>query len=139
MPSSRARERAVRVVIADDQRMFAELLMAVLSEDERVDVVGIADDGAEAVRLAVELKPDVILMDLNMPVMNGLAATRQIRDAGLAIPVVLLTATDSDMRAEDAIAAGATAFLRKERGVEELRQVFVEVASLTAALGAVSS
>jgi two-component system response regulator DesR len=136
MPSSPERERAVRVLIADDQRLFAELLMAVLSEDERVDVVGVADDGAEAVRLAMELQPDVILMDLNMPVMNGLEATRQIRGAGLATQVVLLTATERDVQAEDAIAAGATAFLRKQRGVEELRQVFVEVASLTVALGA---
>jgi DNA-binding NarL/FixJ family response regulator len=72
MPSAVSFGRAVRVLIADDHRLFAESLMTVLSEDERVDVVGIAADGREAVELAAELRPDVILMDLKMPVMDGL-------------------------------------------------------------------
>jgi DNA-binding NarL/FixJ family response regulator len=128
-------ERAVRVLIADDHQLFAESLMAVLSDDERVDVVGIARDGREAVELAVELEPDVILMDLKMPVLGGLDATRQIRDAGLAAHVLILTGTDSPFGSEDARAAGATGYVRKERGVEELRQIFLGVASLAATLG----
>lgn len=121
----------MRVLIADDHRLFANSLMSVLSEDERVEVVGIADNGAEAVRLADELRPDVILMDLRMPVMDGLEATRRIREAQPATQVLLLTGTDSPIETE-ATAAGAMAFLRKESGVEELRQVFFEVASLAA-------
>lgn len=109
--------------------------MTVLSEDERVEVVGIAGNGAEAVELAAELQPDVILMDLRMPVMDGLEATRKIRETGLPVQILLLTGTETPVGAEDAAEAGANGFLRKERGVEELRHVFVEVASLAAVLG----
>ena len=110
--------------------------MAILSEDERVEVIGIAGNGKEAVELATELMPDVILMDLKMPLMDGLEATRKIREIGLPMQILLLTGTDSPVEAADATAAGANGFLRKERGVEELRQVFLEVASLAAVLGA---
>ena len=135
MPSLPPSGRAVRLLLADDHRLFAESLMAVLSEDERVDVVGIAGNGQEAVDLAAELEPDVILMDLRMPVMDGLEATRKIRETGLPVQILLLTGTESPVGAEDAAAAGANAFLRKERGVDELRHVFLEVASLAAVLG----
>lgn len=135
MPSKPPVERAVRVLIADDHRLFAESLMAVLSEDERVDVVGIARHGREAVELAVELEPDVVLMDLKMPVLDGLEATRQIRGAGLSAQILILTGTDSPFDSDDARRAGAAGYLRKERGVEELRQVFLGVASLAATLG----
>jgi DNA-binding NarL/FixJ family response regulator len=135
MPSVPRSGRAVRVIIADDQRLFAESLMTVLSEDERVEVVGIAANGEEAVKLVSELEPDVILMDLKMPVMDGLEATRRIREAGFSAQILLLTGTETLIGAQDAIDAGANAFLRKERSVEELRQVFLEVASLSAVLG----
>ena len=110
--------------------------MTVLSEDERIDVVGIAVNGQEAVDLATELQPDVIMMDLKMPVMDGLEATRRIRATGLPVQILLLTGTESPLGAEDAFAAGATAFMRKESGIDELKQVFFQVASLAAALGA---
>lgn len=135
MPSVPRSGRAVRVVIADDQRLFAESLMTVLSEDERVEVVGIAANGEEAVKLVSELEPDVILIDLKMPVMDGLEATRRIRKTGFSTQILLLTGTETLIGAQDAIDAGANAFLRKERSVEELRQVFLEVASLAAVLG----
>jgi DNA-binding NarL/FixJ family response regulator len=136
MPSLPASGRAVRLLLADDHRLFAQSLMAVLSEDERVEVVGIAVNGQEAVELAAELEPDVILMDVKMPVMDGLAATRKIRQTGLPVQILLLTGTETPVGAEDAAEAGANAFLRKERGVDELRHVFFEVASLAAVLGA---
>lgn len=135
MPSVPRSGRAVRVVIADDQRLFAESLMTVLSEDERVEVVGIAANGEEAVKLVSELEPDVILIDLKMPVMDGLEATRRIRETGFSTQILLLTGTETLVGAQEAIDAGANAFLRKERSVEELRQVFLEVASLAAVLG----
>ena len=134
MPSWPSSGRAIRLLIADDHRLFAESLMTVLAEDDRVEVVGIAVNGQEAVDLAAEFEPDVILMDIKMPVMDGLEATRRIRETGLSVQILLLTGTDSPIGAEDAAAAGATAFLRKERGVDDLRQVFLEVASLAAAL-----
>jgi DNA-binding NarL/FixJ family response regulator len=128
--------RAVRLLLADDHRLFAESLMAVFSEDDRVEVIGIAGNGQEAVDLTAELEPDVILMDLKMPVMDGLEATRKIRETRLPVQILLLTGTETPIGAEDAAKAGANAFLRKERGVDELRHVFLEVASLAAVLGA---
>ena len=68
----------LRVLIADDHRLFAESLRVMLCEDERVDVVGIAEAGDEAVRLATTLLPDVVLMDFSMPGLDGLEATRRI-------------------------------------------------------------
>jgi DNA-binding NarL/FixJ family response regulator len=135
MPSSPPYGRAVRILLADDHRLFAESLMALLSEDDRVDVVGIAVNGGEAVQLASELRPDVVLMDLKMPVMDGLEATRRIRDLGLDTQVLILTGTDEPVRTEDAARAGASGYLRKEQGVEELRSVVMEAASLAAVLG----
>src|SRR5262245_42564898 len=113
--------RGVRLLIADDERLFAESLMALLTEAETIDVVGIAQNGIEAVELADSLQPDVILMDLKMPVMDGLEATRRIREAGNDARILILTGTDRG--SEEAAAAGASAFLCKEQGVEELRRV----------------
>jgi DNA-binding NarL/FixJ family response regulator len=134
MPSP-ASERAVRILIADDHRLFAESLMTVLGEDDRVDVVGIAEDGQEAVALAAKLQPDVILMDLKMPVIDGFEATRRIREAALDTQILILTGTDEEIGSEDAAAAGASGYLRKESSVAELKEVFLEVASLAAVLG----
>ena len=139
MPSSPPFGRAVRILLADDHRLFAESLMALLSEDERLDVVGIASNGAEAVELATQLKPDVILMDLMMPVMDGLEATRRIRESGLNSEILILTGADTPVSSEDAAQAGASGYLRKEQDVEELRSVFLEVASLAAILGSPDS
>jgi DNA-binding NarL/FixJ family response regulator len=139
MPSTPPNAGAVRILIADDHLLFAESLMAVLTEDERVDVVGIAEDGQRAVDLAAELQPDVILMDLRMPVLDGFEATRRIREAGLDTKILILTGTDAGLGSEDAVAAGASGYLRKEQSVAELRDVFLEVASLAAVLGAPTS
>ena len=139
MSSTSLYGRAVRILIVDDHRLFAESLMALLSEDERVEVVGMAHDGAEAVALATKLQPDVILMDLKMPVMDGLEATRRIRENGLQSQILILTGTDSAVGSEEVAEAGASGYLRKESGVEELRGVFLEAASLAAVLGSASS
>jgi DNA-binding NarL/FixJ family response regulator len=133
-PSAPAGE--LRVLLVDDHRLFAEALMAVLSEDERIRVVGIATDGQEAVEVATELLPDVILMDLKMPVLDGLEATRQIRETDAATGILVLTGAEEGVDAAEAIEAGANAFLRKEQSIDELRRVFFEVASLAKALGA---
>jgi DNA-binding NarL/FixJ family response regulator len=124
----------LRVLIADDHRLFAESVMTLLSRDERIDVIGIASSGEEAVELATTLLPDVVLMDFRMPKLDGLEATRRIRSEGIPVQILLLTGTD-ELQADDALRAGADAFLRKEQGLEELRRVFFEVASLTTLLG----
>jgi DNA-binding NarL/FixJ family response regulator len=113
--------------------------MAVLSEDERIDVVGIAGNGQEAVDLAWKLQPDVILMDLKMPVLDGFEATRQIRATNSGAQILILTGTDEQIGSEDVSAAGASGYLRKEQSVDELKDVFLEVASLAAVLGAPTS
>jgi DNA-binding NarL/FixJ family response regulator len=139
MPSRPPYGRAVRILLVDDHRLFVESLMSLLSEDERLEVVGVAYDGAEAVELATELKPDVILMDLMMPVMDGLEATRRIRERGLAPQILILTGTDSPVSSEDVTKAGASGYLRKEQSIDELRTTFLEAASLAAILGASTS
>ena len=139
MPSTPSSGRGVRILLADDHLLFAESLMALLSEDDRVEVVGIAQNGAEAVELAVELEPDVILMDLMMPMMDGLEATREIRKRGLKSQVLILTGTDAPMSSEEAAKAGASGYLRKEQSIEDLRSVLLEAASLAAVLGTPAS
>ena len=109
--------------------------MRVLTEDERVDVVGIADNGREAVELALDLQPDVILMDLNMPVLDGFEATQQLRQGRSDAQILILTGADEAIGSEAAAAAGASAYLRKEQGLDQLKQVLLEVASLAAVLG----
>jgi DNA-binding NarL/FixJ family response regulator len=111
----------VRIVVADDHEVvragFAELL------DTRSDfvVVGTASDGAQAVRLCRELQPDVVLMDIRMPVMDGIEATRQLADGGPTQPrVIILTTFDLDEYVYEALRAGASGFLLKDVTAERL-------------------
>jgi DNA-binding NarL/FixJ family response regulator len=111
----------VRIVIADDHQVvragFAELL------DTRPDfsVVGTASDGAEALRLCRELQPDIVLMDVRMPGMDGIEATRQLADFGETAPrVIILTTFDLDEYVYDALRAGASGFLLKDVTAERL-------------------
>jgi DNA-binding NarL/FixJ family response regulator len=125
----------LRVLIADDHRLFAESLRALLCEDERIEVVGIAENGDAAVRLATQLLPDVVLMDIGMPEVDGMEATRRIHDLDLPCRVLLLTGDQDHDVAAHAFQAGASGFVRKEQGAEVLREVFFEVASLSSVLG----
>ena len=84
-------EPNVRVLIADDHRVFAESLRLVLASDERIDVVGVAHDGCEAVALATSLRPDAILMDVEMPRLDGIEAILRIREAGSTARIVVLS------------------------------------------------
>jgi DNA-binding NarL/FixJ family response regulator len=101
----------VRVLIADDHPTYAEALRAFLSTDDRIEVVGSAGNGLLAVEMAAELEPDLVLMDLEMPVMNGLEATRILTERGGA-RVILLTASGSD-DVDSAMSAGAAGYLSK--------------------------
>jgi DNA-binding NarL/FixJ family response regulator len=117
----------VRVLIADDHRMFAEALEAILATDDRLDVAGHAGDGAEAVRLALESRPDVILMDIAMPVMDGLQATKQIRKQWPTACVLMLTGSNSRIDVDQAREAGAAGYVTKERIPAELIDAILEI------------
>ncbi|MFI1914470.1 response regulator [Nocardia sp. NPDC020380] len=105
----------VRVVIADDQALVRAGFVALLDAQDDIDVIGEADNGEQALRLARELKPDVVLMDIRMPVLDGLAATRAIAaDTTLTgVKVVVLTTFELDEYVFEAMRAGATGFLVK--------------------------
>ena len=110
----------IRVVIAEDHAVVRQGLVQLLDGVEEVEVVGIASGGEEAVALAEQHAPDVVLMDLEMPGMDGIEATRRIRRASEAVNVVVLTAFSDRQRILDAIDAGAVGYLLKDAEPEEL-------------------
>lgn len=116
----------LRVVIADDDPLFAALLRARLVLRPELDVVGIARDGGEAVALAEDLLPDLLLMDVNMPRVDGIEATRLVRDLPDPPTVVLITGDDEDADAR-AYEAGAAAYLQKSVDIVSLIDVVVAV------------
>jgi NarL family two-component system response regulator LiaR len=116
-----AASRAVRVLIADDHEVVREGLRAVLADvPGDVEVVGEAASGEQAVRLAASLRPDVVLMDLLMPGMDGIEATRRLRADGLPSRVVILTSVADDSRVGEAVRAGAIGYLMKDVRKAEL-------------------
>ena len=104
----------VRVLIADDQTLFRVGLARLLEEDPRVDIVGQAGDGVEAVKQAGSLKPDVVLMDLKMPNLDGIEATRQIVASHPGVRVLLLTTFEADNHVIQALKAGASGYILKD-------------------------
>jgi DNA-binding NarL/FixJ family response regulator len=108
------------VLIADDNGLFATALQGILREEESIEVVGHAADGEEAARLAAELGPDVVLMDLSMPRVDGFEATRRIRANTPGTAVVVLTGSLDIDDAERAKEAGADGFVTKDRILAEL-------------------
>ena len=119
---------SIRVLIADDHRLFAEALEAILGGDERIVVVGHAADGEEAVRLAAELDPDVVLMDISMPVMDGIEAAEAIRSGDERASSLMLTGSNSRADVDRARQAGAAGYVTKDRIAAELIDAIVEIA-----------
>ena len=122
-----------RLLVVDDHDMLREALVELLDQ-AGFDVVGQAADGADAVALAKQLEPDVVLMDLRMPVLGGLDATRLIKDACPATQVVLLTAFESPALAQQAEQAGCFAYLVKGGPPGTLRLVLHQAAAAGRAL-----
>ena len=117
----------IRVVIADDHRLFGQALESILATDDRLEVVGHAGDGSEAVQLALAVDPDVILMDIAMPIMDGFQATKQIRKQRPQARVLMLTASNSRTDLDRARKAGAAGYVTKDRIAAELIDAIIEV------------
>jgi len=110
----------IRILICDDQDLVCEGLRAILSTDPDLEVVGVAHDGGQALDLISETSPEVVLMDLKMPVMNGIQATRHIHDNDPEIKVLVLTTYAEDQWVFYAIRGGAAGYLLKDTPREEL-------------------
>ncbi|MGW6530609.1 response regulator transcription factor [Streptomyces venezuelae] len=114
---------AIKVVLADDERMVRTALRAILSAEQGIDVVGEAATGAEAVSVVRDLKPDVVLMDVRMPEVDGIRATEQILRTMPAPPrVVVVTTFENDAYVYEALRAGAAGFLLKRADADDLVQ-----------------
>ncbi|HEY1421284.1 MAG TPA: response regulator transcription factor [Candidatus Dormibacteraeota bacterium] len=119
--------RAARVLVVDDQTLFRMGLTSLLSEDARVDVVGQAVDGADALKQAVKFKPDVVLMDIKMPNIDGIEATRQILEAVPGVKVLILTTFETDSQVIQALKAGASGYVLKDSSAAAIVSSIVAV------------
>ena len=120
-------QRPARVLIADDEPLFVDSVRALLSGDDRVEVVGTAANGHDAVDLAVALDPDVTLMDISMPMLDGIEATRRIREHLPDACVLVLTGSSISADVDRARQAGVAAFLTKDRIGTQLVDAILEV------------
>jgi two-component system, NarL family, nitrate/nitrite response regulator NarL len=119
----------VRVLIADDHRLFAEALQAILATDQRIEVVGRARDGREAIELWRDLRPDVTLMDISMPLLDGFEATHRIREHDPRACVLMLTGSNARADVDRARQSGAAGYVTKDRIAAELIDAILELVS----------
>lgn len=124
---SGAGEENIRVLIADDQRVVRDGLVLLIGTLDGTEVVGAAKDGAEAVRLAEQLRPDVVLMDLNMPVLDGTAATAALRERLPDCAVLVLTTYADDDSVFPALRAGARGYLTKDADGDQVEMAIRNV------------
>ena len=120
----------VRVAIADDHRLFAEALEAILSTDGRLEIVGHAADGREAVDLVQAKRPDVILIDLAMPVMDGIDAAEAIAGASPSTRVIVLTGSKAPADVSRARAAGVSGYVTKDQLAGDLVRAILDAAAV---------
>ena len=118
--TARSADDPIRVLIVDDHALFRRGLIQVLLAEDGVEVVGEGDDGEDAVRKAEELVPDVILMDVRMPRLSGIEATRRLAEVLPAARILMLTVSDEEEDLYEAIKAGAAGYLLKEISIEEV-------------------
>jgi DNA-binding NarL/FixJ family response regulator len=119
----------IKVLVADDQKIVREGLVKLLGLLPGITVIGAAADGEDAVRQALELRPDVVLMDLNMPRCDGVEATQRLRRLRPDAAVVVLTTYSDDAWLFAALQAGARGFLTKDAGTEEILRAITDVAA----------
>ena len=112
--------RDIAVLIVDDEPLFVEMIQAMLASESDIDVVATARDGRGAVNLATELDPDVIVMDVSMPVMDGIDATQRIRERDPRACILILTGGTAPSDVDRARKAGAAAYMTKDRIATDL-------------------
>ena len=127
--AARKLPESIRVLIADDHRLFAQALEAILATDDRIEIAGHARDGREAVELARTLRPHVILMDIAMPIMDGFQATKHILSESPTTSVLMLTGSNARSDVDRARKSGAAGYVTKDRIAGELIDAIVEVVS----------
>jgi DNA-binding NarL/FixJ family response regulator len=121
------RARPVRVLIADDEPLFVETVQALLQDDDRVEVVGTAGNGQDAVDLATALGPDLTLMDISMPMLDGIEAARRIRLERPTACILILTGSSISADVDRARQAGVAGFLTKDRLGTQLVDAILEL------------
>lgn len=117
----------IKILICDDQELVCEGLKAILGTSSEIDVVGMTNNGLEALEFIQEHAVDVVLMDLKMPIMNGIQATKEIKEKNPAIHILVLTTYDADQWVLDAVRNGADGYLLKDAPRERLLQAIEEV------------
>ena len=110
----------IRILLADDHQIVRQGIYSLLKNHDDLEIVGETKDGRETVKMARELKPDVVLMDIAMPILNGLEATRQIKKTDPKIKVLILTIHKNEEYVLNALQVGASGYLEKDTGVDEL-------------------
>jgi DNA-binding NarL/FixJ family response regulator len=136
MPSQTTPARRVRVLLADDHPLYAYALEVLLAVDDRIEVVGVAEHGAQAVDLANALHPDAVLMDVHMPRLDGIAATRRILGGLPHIRVVMLSSSTAAEDVEAARDAGACDYLTKDADANAIVDAVVRAAAAPLAFAA---
>ena len=120
-------DEPIRVLIVDDHALFRRGLVMVLEQEKDIDLVGEAGDGAEAVQIAQDAMPDVVLMDVRMPRRGGIEATSQIKAMAPHTKILMLTISDEEADLYDAIKAGASGYLLKEISIDEVANAIRQV------------
>jgi two-component system, NarL family, nitrate/nitrite response regulator NarL len=119
----------VRVLIVDDEPPFVEMVVALLEDEKRIAVVGKARNGKEAVDLTDRLTPDVVLMDISMPILDGIEATRRIRAGDPKACVLMLTGSNNPAEIDRSRQAGAAGYMTKDRVGSQLVDTILDIAS----------
>ncbi len=125
----------IRVVIADDHKLFREGIKALLAVTDDIEVIGEADDGASVLRICQELQPDIVLMDINMPGLNGIQATEKISENQSPTRIIMLTMLEDDASVFNAMRVGARGYLLKGADSQEVLGVIRAVAQGQALFG----